>query len=64
MQGVLATAPLSGFLHWDVLWDDLRSTPYHRFTMVLETEIICIRYLRHRIIHGRNGHPDCRQTLD
>ena len=64
MQGVLATSSLPGSPYWIVLWDDLRSSPCHRFTVVQETEIVGVWYRCRRSVSGRNSHPDCHQQLD
>ena len=64
MQGVLATAPLPGSPDRGFLWNDLRPAPCHHFTLVQKTEITGVLYCHHRIVTGRNSHPDCGQQLD
>jgi hypothetical protein len=61
MQGVLAATPLPGSPDRVVLWDDLRSDPCHRFTVVQETEIFGVWHRCRRSVTGRNDHPDCRK---
>ena len=46
------------------LRDDLRSDPYYPFTLVQETEVINIWHQCHRIVAGRDSHPDYLQPAN
>ena len=44
--------------------DYLRSDTYYLFTLVQETEVISICHQCHRIVAGRDSHPDCLQPAN
>ena len=44
--------------------DDLRSDPYRPFTLVQATEVISVWHQCHRIVAGRDNHPDCLQAVN